>query len=752
MPYPQAAGVLLLLTASAAADISVADKPGWSSSAYHCFNYDASGNVDYTSNKCDNGQYCNKGTCQACPLGYNMNSGTSNGVANHKGLDQSWCVKAAKGSKSFSGSHYDLSNSARYPGILQSNTAAIKHVLNMYPTLLLDPCTGANQFQDEAGQSTCKTCPTGKVGAKPHTQSDYDQLCNGDSDAVTYNEVSGRLIPPLSTTAMIDRLCKAKAEAGWNQGNTRCVSCDTSAADGGPGVSDAITEVQGGVENRCQASRECNQGEVKKQPSTCYQCPQGKYTKQEDCTPLGKECSKCTDCPAGKTTNGAGSHLAEGVDPKTDNTVCQPYSCQNGYYCPGGTPPFVCAVGTYSGAAPFKSGSCDTTCTIEVGISSCSTCSSGTSGPGATKCTAASVGFERSYTSGNSWTPTDSAVDGTYVTSGTDCALGYFKDGDDCTPCANGTFSNVPGADECQKCPEGYVSGQFGAISGAARGGRGADWEAVGAIAGATTCSTCGEGSHMVVNGSNCSFCEPGSTKFQPTVGVTWEDVGGPYEKGLPYPTFMKPGPSCWKCGPGHFSNGSTVTSRSCSSGSDSATGNWLTQGPIDTKGENGVANGDLHTRAVCQAVLGNYALGGACLPCPAGQVSAQRFGSTSCMTCPPGTFPSSDRGSCVTESVMAWVILCVLLLIAFICLAPCMEGKKYTFVLVKGYRLKTAHVFLFIAFIVALGVIPLGVEKRQFAAFVTVGLFLVACIPAWCAALFPMEEGLPKQLQQTSA
>merc|ERR1719199_2430283 len=108
-----------------------------------------------------------------------MNGGTSNSVTDMKGRDASWCIQASKGSKSRSvSSTFDFSVGTSFPGTsLAANPGAIKHVLSMYSTLLMDKCTG-NEYQDEAGQSTCKTCPDGQVGAPPYKGTEsttYDQ-------------------------------------------------------------------------------------------------------------------------------------------------------------------------------------------------------------------------------------------------------------------------------------------------------------------------------------------------------------------------------------------------------------------------------------------------------------------------------------------------------------------------------------------------------------------------------------------------
>jgi len=687
--------ILLLLTASAAADTSVGEKD---TSPGHCFTYDENGDVNYGTSNCGDGEYCQQGKCEKCPAGTVMPS-------DKDGMDKSWCKKVPKGYRATS--IVGVPFTGRHDGSMFSTTEK-KIYTNLYPYANggISACTG-DEYQDEVGQVECKKCPDGQYGAKEYSDSTaFDKICG--STAVSNSDAR---VAWDSSSADNTAVCEAKAEIGQNGGNTRCVSCDTSAADGGPAITGtAFTVVVNGERSQCQQpGSTCGQGYAQ-EGSVCFECPVGKYTAEADCT-ADNQCSKCTDCPAGKTTTAAGKHLATGVDATESNSVCTYVGCEKGYYCPGGTDAFRCPVGTFSGYAPYKDASA---ATIEVGFSECSTCASGTTTVGAMTCDAASV---------------DDAT----------CALGYIKDGKECKACNNGTFSNQLDATECTPCPEGYISGYFDE-----RWDYGKDWEYAGGVNGASTCSKCPD--NKVVNGSNCSYCEPGTTLFQGAVAATWD------QRDWPETLKKAAGPSCWKCGPGTFSNASTVIDYGCPYGGENtkATGNWITSS-ILAGNEESVPNGDLNTRAECQAVLSNYAMGGACFPCPAGQVSAKPFGSTECMTCPDGTFPSADRGSCVTSSIAPWIILCLILLVAFLCLAPCLTAKfgKLGFIPIKGYRLKTAHVFLFIALVVALCGGLFGVAKSQLAPFAIVGLFLVACVPAWCAALYPMEEGLPKVQQQ---
>merc|ERR1711871_416126 len=46
-----------------------------------------------------------------------------------------------------------------------------------------------------------------------------------------------------SSSADNTAVCEAKAEIGQNGGNTRCVPCDTSAADGGPAITGTVFTV-----------------------------------------------------------------------------------------------------------------------------------------------------------------------------------------------------------------------------------------------------------------------------------------------------------------------------------------------------------------------------------------------------------------------------------------------------------------------------------------------------------------------------
>jgi len=692
--------VLLLLTASAAADISVGEKVPLPRQD-HCFKYDAkTGDVDYSSTNCNDGEYCDQGKCEKCPVGTVMPKGTTNPQQSRKGLDKSHCLKVPKGHKATS------SDSGSAADMQASTEDVIYTLLHPYAVEGITACTG-DQYQDEVGQLECKTCSDGKTGAKEYSDTTlYDKMCG--STATMNNNPRGTWD---SSSADSSAVCEAKAEIGWNLGNTRCVSCDTDVADGGPGkTGDVFTKVLGGVRSQCQQpGSTCGQGYVQ-EGSVCFQCPKGKYTAEADCT-TDAGCSKCTDCPAGKTTTAEGKHLATADDPTETNTVCTYSGCENGYYCPGGSAKIRCPVGTYTGFAPYKE---ESTLTIEKGFAECSTCASGTTTVGALSCRAASV-------------------------DGATCALGYIKDGETCKACTNGTFSNKLDATECTPCPKGYISGNF-----EDRWDYGKDWEYAGGLKGASTCSKCP--GNKVVNGSNCSYCEPGTTMFQGALAATWDQRD--------YPDSLKNamGPSCWKCGPGTFSNASTVIDYGCPDGSKTkASGNWITSITLDGN-EESVPNGDLHTRAECQAIHFNYAMGGACFPCPAGQVSAQPFGSTECMACPDGTFPSADRGSCVSRNIVPYIILVLILLIACLCLAPCLTAKfgKLGFIPIKGYRLKIAHLFLLLAMLVALfGGEIMGVEKSQLMTFLIVGLFLVACVPAWCAALYPMEEGLPKVQQQ---
>ena len=100
-----------------------------------------------------------------------------------------------------------------------------------------------------------------------------------------------------------------------------------------------------------------------------------------------------------------------------------------------------------------------------------------------------------------------------FIYSKTDCDAGYIpaKNGA-CAPCEAGTYSNVAGANYCNKCIGGYYSGS-----------------------GSRYCTACPKGTYSLTGSSVCTPCSAGTYSDKDATGSctrcpagTYSNVGSP--------------------------------------------------------------------------------------------------------------------------------------------------------------------------------------------------------------------------------
>ena len=331
----------------------------------------------------------------------------------------------------------------------------------------------------------------------------------------------------------------------------------------------------------------------------------------------------CSTCPAGSYTT------------TTGKTSCT--TCEDGYYCTGGTNHTSCPVGT-EGTGTGKTSETDgcSKCAAgkyaeNVATQTCSTCSAGTySAAGASSCTACGAGrwsAEGSAscsnitagcygTSAGSACPNKCAA-GKYSAAGsatcTNCAAGQYsaEGAGSCTACGAGKWS-VAGSATCSKikagcygtsassnCPNKCAAGKY-------------------STEGSATCTDCGPGKWSAVESGSCSNINAGCYGTSASSACPNKCPNGQYS--------AAGNASCSSCAAGYYSAEGSGTCTACGAGK------WSNSGSASCSNINAGCYGTSASSACPNK-------------CAAGKYSAA--GSASCSNCAAGTYSSEGAGSC---------------------------------------------------------------------------------------------------------
>jgi hypothetical protein len=425
----------------------------------------------------------------------------------------------------------------------------------------------------------------------------------------------------------------------------------------------------------------------------CLACPAGQYSVSGgSCTPCNpgsysaSNSSSCTPCPSGSATPNYNSTscppcLAGSYQPNTGATSCIPASCGNYVPMNGSNIDDICATGTFN---PFTGSS---TCFppspgfIVDPTNACAEipCNNGTYASSATTCSPCPAG---DYCPSTGTTPSTNFTNPNNVTSPP--YVGPGSGNPSPTPCPGGYYQNATGQTSCLGTPCGTYTPSL----------------SVGATVGATSPSACPSGtfnpfidqsacfpinSGFITTSDSCGLipcnngtysnyglntqtptaCTPcpagdycpvtgpaNETVTNPVTNTTYPSTGGvATPTGCPCGSFSGPGASsCISC------NGTQYQNASSSTGCITLTAGFIQDLP-------GLCN-----QIPCNN--GTYALGGVCVPCPAGSYTPQfpaNAGYTACIPstpgsdvpgpdenaqvpCGPGTIQSlSNSSSCVT-------------------------------------------------------------------------------------------------------
>jgi len=492
---------------------------------------------------------------------------------------------------------------------------------------------GPGTYQDQSGQTSCKTCASG-----------------------TYSTVGASSCAYTATT------CPAGTYASGTA--TVCNSCATGkySTVGASSCSYTATTCPAGTyASGISACETCGSGTYSTVgASTCKSCPTGKYNEQTSQT-------SCKSCEVGEYQNevGQSSCMNDCASPKVitwdarciDNKVYKvrsenPFGGQCGD-SGGGWGKITSAAACGAGAAAFgwsdttaqtvswsgkpsgcyyagelyfntysdysglcgHSGACLCTRTCpagtyqnEVGQSSCKTCASGQYSPaaGASSCpySATTCPAGTYYASGTA-TICDSCASGTYSTFGasscpytaTTCPAGTYASGTAavCNSCDRGQYSTV-GASSCPysatACPVGtYASG-------------------------AAACETCASGKYNEQTGQTsesvaCKICDVGQYQNEEGKAEGCKTcASGTYSNGT----------SCYRCLPGYYS----ANCEKCPVGRYT-----------------GWENNILYECRLCKGYQDEEGQG-TCKKCPSGRISLAN--RTTCVTCPLGKYSDAEN------------------------------------------------------------------------------------------------------------
>ena len=493
------------------------------------------------------------------------------------------------------------------------------------------------------------------------------------------NNVSATACPPnagsncFQPTMESDTMCREQAECLCNAGYTGpaggpCIDPNAPAApcdagytgpDGGPctacaaGKYKASTASTTCTDCRAQSTSPlastsssaclCNQG-LYLVLNQCYGCPNHKYGDT-----IGNEA--CTTCP----WNTYSEEVPDIYTPRTTCTSCPSGSscepncwaigwciCNVGHYGSSGGPCPACDAGTY------KDG---------IGYDWCNYCAPGyyQDQMGATSCKECQLGYYQDEMGATSCkdcppgTTSDTATNACF----TQCGAGYTRSADACSACAAGTWKNTTGSGVCSACGARTYSTSIGANdesvcvpcpenSGASCVGCG-DASACTCNPGhafenasAAACVACPAGTSGPCDGPCCVVCPAGTSG--PCDGPCANCSAGTYRDAI---SLGNTSSSCAAC---PANSGATCVG--CKTQSECL----CNAGYTDAQYTYGIDD-------VCTAcIAGKYKsedgnavshlLADACTYCASGTYSSAFAGSTTCLSCAPGTGQNCNAGN----------------------------------------------------------------------------------------------------------
>lgn len=491
-----------------------------------------------------------------------------------------------------------------------------------------------------ADQTRCVPCPAGTHAPRPHMT---------------------RCIPcPPGTYAP--------------QGSSRCVPCPSGHASTRAG-SEQCQECPAGtftfLQEGASACMTCPAGYYAGNPRTlrCSPCPAGYYSQARaiHCRPCASSTYSprpgmgvCLACPTGHTSRAGStqcSPCSEGSAPSADQLRCE--DCPPGKYAHrSGLPTCqLCPPGTSSSARASR----------------CTPCSSGTYAPqpGSSRCLPCPAGSitevwqdGRGNATCLSCGPGKIAVNGrlcrrcppgTSAPPGVDvcqpCPRGEFAVMADqfCQPCSPGTYTDATGQSACRPCPAGTFAATRGTqVCQPCPAGTSSD-------TGATTCyrpGQCPTGTFQSSGSMLCLECPPGQFSATPQAQGCQFCPAGSYQPNtsasscLPCPPGSVSGSgasTCTPCPSGQIPNQERSRCEPCPAGSNTphfGTGNVLCVPCM--RGTAGVS-----CAACARGTVATSEGSTSCSSCPGGTYTGVREAAVACLPCESGKIPTSDRISC---------------------------------------------------------------------------------------------------------
>lgn len=404
-----------------------------------------------------------------------------------------------------------------------------------FPASTANACTscGENQYQDEAGKTTCKSCDTCPSGQALHTACSTTTNTKCQCDVGYAGFAGGFLFGAQSCSP-----CGANMYQ-YNTGQATCKSCPSNSV-----------RSEGSDATKCACNPGYQGGGT--DVSGCTACDIGKFKT----TTASDE--SCTSCGEGYTTTATGSTSSAacvcdaGYYP--NNGGCS--ACPTGFYKPsaGNTACTICPTGSSSAAGSTAVTDCTCTAGYHGSAGSCSPCEAGKYQDEANKssCKTCPTGSTTQSTGASSRSGCECSAGHTgQVTESTNscvaCETGKFKTSigseacsscsgnlqslstttencvckpgfttDACLACAAGTYKSTTGNGDCTSCPANSNSPEASTSASACQ----CDPGYMGTITSASSsCTQCAAGATYQPNAGqhsclSCSSCTSASTSF----------------------------------------------------------------------------------------------------------------------------------------------------------------------------------------------------------------------------------------------
>nr|KAF6427833.1 hypothetical protein HJG63_008321 [Rousettus aegyptiacus] len=495
------------------------------------------------------------------------------------------------------------------------------------------------QYQDQPGQTVCKTCPAGKFCPLGTEGPGARLIWPVDCPAGYYC--------PLGSQTPTRHPCLRGTfrERPGGRSAEDCRPCPAGQFCSDSGVG------KDSPDGPCTAGYYCPPGQTSATPAS-FRCPQGFYCPEGSSQPRACENGtfqpqeaqgSCEPCPAGFYC------AASGTGPMAGG----PSPCLQGYFCPPGSHSATahpCPRGTFG---PRRGAAAELDCEPCPAGMFCS--SEGLSQPSglchpAHYCTGGAV----------SATPLKHKVEAPGLSGNDICPPGFF-----CpwgtgvpVPCPPGSYSSAPGLsseDQCQPCPPGHYCSRPG-LSHALEAGL---CDAGFICLGGSTVPSPSDGTH----GYRCPpgfRCPPGAHSELPCAPGTFSPASGA-DTCLPCPA----GTYCPKaatvkpttCPKGHYCPAGTPSALPCPEGALNPRGGALSPGACQPCPAGTYCPGEGNAQPEGPCLAGYYCEGGAASPtprrsaafplsgpCPVGHYCPQ--GTLRPVPCPGGTVGSSPGGT----------------------------------------------------------------------------------------------------------